>query len=138
MKYLLDTCILSESINPAPSPEVDSWIRAQDADDLFTSAVIAGELRYGIERLPSGRKRTLLESWFEATVAVGLAGRVLPFDYDIALKWGVLRANHPNARTADAQIAATALVHGLALVTRNVKDFAFDGLAVINPWDSKH
>jgi hypothetical protein len=135
MKYLLDTCVLSEIINPAPSPEVGSWVKARDADDLFTSAVVAGELRYGIERLTSGRKRVLLEEWFEATVAAGLAGRILPLDYHVALSWGALRAKYPNAKIADAQIAATALVHGLTLATRNVRDFAFDGLAVFNPWE---
>lgn len=135
MKYLLDTCVLSEGVHPVPSPKVAAWIKAQDADDLFTSVVIAGELRFGIEKLPFGRKRTSLENWYDATVASGLEGRILPFDYQAALRWGALRAKYLNAKTADAQIAATALAHDLTLVTRNVTDFRFDGLAVINPWD---
>jgi len=132
--YLLDTCVVSEMSRPKPSALVDAWFEAQDQDDLFLSAVSVGEMRFGFAMRDHGRKRMGLERWFAEAVLVGFAGRVLPFDMPTAVMWGDLRAAFPNAKAIDAQIAATALVRGLTVVTRNEKDFAFDGLAVFNPW----
>jgi predicted nucleic acid-binding protein len=134
--YLLDTCVISEGIQPAPNPDVDKWMASQPSQLLFCSAVSVGEIRYGIDRLPSGKKRTRLEHWFEEAVTIGLSGRVLPYDMTAAMHRGHLRANYSNVHTVDSQIAATALVHGLTVVTRNEKDFAFEGLSVFNPWRS--
>jgi predicted nucleic acid-binding protein len=132
--FLLDTCVLSEGVRQTPDADVDRWFRAQDTDVLFVSAMTAGELRYGIDRLPVGRKRDGLERWFSETILIGFAGRVLAFDLVAASHWAALRAVHPNASVVDSQIAATAIAHGFTLVTRNVKDFAFAGLSVFNPW----
>ena len=134
--YLLDTCVLSEGMRAVPNSDVDGWIKAQPSRVLFCSAVSAGEIRYGIDLLPSGAKRVRLEQWFEEAITVGLSGRVLAFDIDVAKRWGQLRAMHRSVATVDSQIGATALVHSLTVVTRNVKDFAFEGLKVFNPWRS--
>ena len=134
--FLLDTCVLSEGRKPDPSASVDTWFSVQKQGDLFLSAVSAGEIRYGIDRLPRGRKRTSLAEWFEETVLIGFAGRIVAFDLASAICWGDLRAEHPDARTVDSQIAATAIAHGLTLVTRNVKDFRFGNLSLFNPWGS--
>jgi predicted nucleic acid-binding protein len=103
---------------------------------LFLSAVSAGEMRYGIDRLARGRKRAALVEWFEEAVLIGFAGRIVAFDLAAAICWGDLRSRHPNTRTVDSQIAATAIVHGLTLVTRNVKDFRFGNLSLFDPWDA--
>lgn len=132
--FLLDTCVLSEGIRPDPDAHVDVWFKAQDTNDLYISAMTAGELRFGVDRLPVGRKREGLEQWFTETVVVGFSGRVLAFDLKVASHWAGLRATHPNAKTVDSQIAAIAIAHGFTLVTRNVRDFAFEGLSVFNPW----
>ena len=132
--FLLDTCVLSEGIRPVPDVLVDAWFKAQDSYDLFISAVTAGELRFGIDRLPIGRKREGLDRWYAETVMIGFAGRVLAFDLKASSHWAVLRANNPNAKTVDTQIAATAMTHGFTLVTRNISDFAFEGLSLLNPW----
>ena len=132
--FLLDTCVISEGRRPLPDREVDAWFAAQDQRKLFLSSVSVGEIVYGIDLLDEGRKKNSLRSWFDETVLVGFAGRLLGFDIEAAAHWGMLRARYPNARTVDAQIAATALVHDLTLVTRNMKDFPFDGLAMLNPW----
>lgn len=132
--YLIDTCVLSEATRPAPDVGVDRWLKARDADELFTSAIAAGELRYGIERLPKGRRRDALERWYSETFLAGFASRVLSFDLASAECWAEIRAAHPAASTVGSQIAAMALAKRLVLVTRNVKDFAFAGLPVFNPW----
>lgn len=132
--FLLDTCVLSEGIRAAPDAQVDSWFKAQASNDLFISAVTAGELRYGIDRLPAGRKREGVDRWFAETVMIGFAGRVLAFDLKTSTHWAALRAANPNAKTVDTQIAATAMMHGFTLVTRNTRDFAFEGLSLLNPW----
>ena len=132
--FLLDTCVVSESMRPVPDAEVDTWLKTQRNNDLYISAMTAGELLFGIEKLPTGRKRRVLESWYAATVTVGFDGRVLPFDVAAAQFWAVLRSRHDVAHTIDSQIAATALAHGFVVVTRNVRDFVFEGLKVLNPW----
>lgn len=132
--FLLDTCVISEGSRPKPDGAVDRWFAAQKQTELYLSAISVGELLYGIDRLDLGRRKTRLRHWFEETVVVGFAGRVLSFDLGAALKWSSLRAKYPNAKTVDSQIAATALALGLTVVTRNARDFAFDGLSVANPW----
>jgi toxin FitB len=132
--FLLDTCVVSEGTRPRPNEAVARWMAAQDTPKLFISAITAGELRYGVDRMPPGRESNRLHSWLEETLQKCFPGRILAFDHVIAALWGNLRAGYPNAEIADSQIAATALAHGLTLVTRNVKDFRFDGLSVINPW----
>ena len=78
--FLLDTCVLSEGVRPQPDQDVDKWFKAQETSELFISAMTAGELRYGVDRLPSGLKREGIERWFTETIVVGFAGRVLSFD----------------------------------------------------------
>ena len=132
--FLLDTCVVSEGVKAPPSDAVDAWWRAQDEGALYISAVTVGELSYGIERLPEGRRRAGLRQWLDRTLAEGFSGRIFSFDASIAFAWARLRAQYPNSSTVDSQIAATAIVHGLTIVTRNVRDFDFEGLAVFNPW----
>ena len=133
--YLLDTCVVSEGPKSKRDPAVVRWIEAQDTATLFISAVTAGELRYGVALLGIGREAMRLDDWLRETLQRGFAGRILPFDERVADRWGFLRADYPNAEIADSQIAATAIVHNLTLVTRNVKHFNFDDLPLLNPWE---
>lgn len=135
--FLLDTCVISEGGRISPDRAVDAWFAAQDQSELFLSILSVGELHFGIERLATGRKKAGLRRWFEEAVIVGFAGRVVEFDLAAALRWGALRSKWPNAKTVDTQIAATALALGFTLVTRNIADFGFDELAVLNPWKAK-
>jgi len=134
MRYLVDANVLSEATKPMPDPRVVAWLRAH-APDLAVDPVILGELRFGILILPKGRKRTALERWFDAGV-----GRLhcLPWDADTGLKWAGLLAHLRTTGKAmplkDSLIAATALVHGLTVATRNRADFQNAGVRAVDPF----
>jgi toxin FitB len=134
VSFLLDTCVLSEGVKSPPDDFVIQWTRSTPEREQFTSVIAVAELKFGIEAMPQGRRRTQLDDWFRDTLRPSLGDRVIPFDESCAMVWASLRARAPNAKFADSQIAATALAHGLTLVTRNVRDFAFAGLPVFNPW----
>ena len=134
MKYLVDANVLSEPTKPTPEPRLVEWLRTHEPD-IAVDPVILGELRFGILILPKGKKRTALERWFDAG-----AGRLhcLPWDADTGLKWAELLARlRKSGKTMpikDSLIAATAVVHGLAVATRNLIDFAKAGVQVVDPF----
>ena len=134
MKYLVDANVLSEPTKPRPDPRVMEWLRAHESD-ITVNPVILGELRFGILILPKGRKRTSLERWFDAGV-----GRLhcLAWDADTGLKWAELLARLRTTGKAmpikDSLIAATAVVHGLAVATRNRGDFINAGVRIVDPF----
>jgi toxin FitB len=134
VKYLVDANVLSEPTKPSPDPRVVDWLRAHEPD-MAVNPVILGELRFGILILPTGKKRTALERWFDAG-----AGRLhcLPWDADTGLIWAELLARlRKTGKTMpikDSLIAATAIVHSLAVATRNVIDFVKAGVHVVDPF----
>lgn len=134
MSYLVDANVLSEPTKPLPDARVIEWLSAHEGD-LFVDSIIMGELGIGIHALPSGRKRSRLEQWFEA-----LAETIecLPWDVSIARRWARLvveskRKGRP-LPLLDGMIAATALTHGLTVATRNTRDFQKAGVKVIDPF----
>jgi predicted nucleic acid-binding protein len=137
--FLLDIDCISELVRPRPEPRVLEWIENADEGLLFLSALTLGELRKGVAGLARGRRRNLLEQWLEAELPARFSGRVLPIDAAVADRWGTLiaearRSGHTPA-TIDALLAATALHLDLTLVTRNVRDFAFAGVRLLNLWE---
>lgn len=138
MSFLLDTNVVSEWVRPRPNAGVVAWLAEADEDRVFISVITLAELRYGIERLTDGRRRRRLDEWLAGELPLRFEGRVLPIDVAIADAWGRLSASREAAgrpmAAADAFIAATAEVHGLALVTRNTLDFDATVKAVVNPW----
>ena len=134
MKFLVDANVLSEPTKPAPDPRVVGWLRAHERD-IAVDPIILGELRFGILILPKGKKRTTLERWFDA--GVGRLHR-LPWDGDTGLKWAELLARLRRTGKAmpikNSLIAATAVVHGLAVATRNRADFVNAGVRIIDPF----
>jgi toxin FitB len=137
--FLLDTNIPSEALRPRPDPNVSAWLKSQVKDSQFLSVVTMGELRKGATLLPLSAKRTQIEELIDTLIPTWFAGRILPMTQAIAERWGGLEGQRLLAGrplgTADGMIAATALEHGLTLVTRNVKDFASLGIVLLNPWD---
>jgi predicted nucleic acid-binding protein len=134
---LLDTCALSEFTKPKPSPAVDSWFAQLPEGADFVSVMTLGELEKGITKLATSKRRAGLERWF-GDLRERFKGRILLVDEPVALEWGRITARAELAGTPvlsiDALIAATAIVHGLAVVTRNTSDIARTGAPVIDPW----
>ena len=135
MSFLLDTVTVSESTKRKPNSKVIGWFQTVADEQLHLSALTIGEIAYGIERLSRGADRTRLEDWLEHKLLPWLGSRVWTVDEKICRRWASLRTAYPDARPIDALIASTALVHGFTVVTRNVKDFAFEGLSVFDPWN---
>jgi predicted nucleic acid-binding protein len=137
--FLLDTNVPSELVRARPEARVKSWVGAQSLIALYISAVSFGELRKGIALRPSGAKRTELEGWLERDLSALFSGRILPVTRTIAERWGNLEAQQQligrKLHVPDGQIAATAIEHGLTLVTRNTKDFTGLGVTLLNPWE---
>ena len=139
MKFLLDTCLISELVKKEPNPAVVNWLDEQDEQTLFLSVLNLGELQKGISKLPDGAKKDELQAWVELDLVDRFTGRILDIDLATALCWGRLQGE--TERTGeklpvmDSLIAATAAAHGLVVVTRNVKDMERCGARVYNPWE---
>lgn len=138
MRYIVDTCVVSEAVRERPSSRVLDWLQSTPEEELALSVVTLGELRKGIARLPASRRRHALETWLAQDVRQRFSGRLLPITDDVALAWGELAGRAATAGRAlavlDGLIAATAQVHELVVVTRNVRDFQAAGVQVHDPW----
>jgi toxin FitB len=138
LSYLIDTNVLSELRRREPDAGVVDWFSARPATTLYLSVLTLGELRKGVEALPTCERRLRLMDWLEVDLPAFFSGRVLMFDLPVADRWGRLQAEAGRPLPAiDRLLAATALQHGLSLVTRNSRDFAYPGLDVLNPWRSR-
>lgn len=139
--YLLDTVVVSATRLPDRNRAVLEWLRTKAPDRLWISVFTIGEIQQGIERAPETPLRSTLQEWLEGLRAT-FEGRTLPFLSEEAKTWGTLVAPFQLAgrptTLVDSMIAATARVHGLSVVTRNVKDFESFGVPVINPWDDEN
>ncbi len=138
MSFLLDTNVVSEWVKPQPHRGVITWLAEVDEDTVFLSVVTLAELRRGVDRLPGGRRKERLEVWLCDELPLRFTGRSLGIDDEIADAWGHLVARSEASGRAmsamDGFIAATAVVHGLTLVTRNVADFRGVLAMIVNPW----
>jgi len=138
---LLDTNVLSELMRAAPEPKVLQWVDRQPAADIFVCAVAKAEIELGIGLLPDGKRKDQLAAAAKDVFA-DLSQRCLPFDDAAASAYARLvverqRAGRPIS-VEDAQIAAIALVHRVAIATRNTGDFqGIEGLRVLNPWEQE-
>ena len=134
--YLLDANVVSELRRPKPHGGVLAWITSVDEADLHLSAVTLGEIQAGIEttRDQDGAKAAELERWLDLMAG---AYNVLPMDGPAYRMWARLMHRRSNTVYEDAMIAATARIHNLTVVTRNVADFAGFDVAVLNPFKSR-
>lgn len=140
MPFLLDTNALSELTRPKPNVGFVAWMSATTTRDTYVSALSIAELMLGIELLPPSKKRLMMESWF-TKIRDGFQDRILNFDMAAAREWSHLQAQarrtHKPIPIVDAQIGATAVAHGLIVVTRNERHFhvrGYDKLQTLNPW----
>jgi toxin FitB len=137
VNYLLDTNVVSEWVKPVPNAGVVTWLAEVDEDRVFLSVITLTEIRYGIERLPEGRRRERLAAWLAEELPVRFQGRVLDIDHRVAETWGVMMARSEKKGltlgTLDACFAATAEAHGLTLVTRD-RNLQKLGVSLFDPW----
>jgi toxin FitB len=137
LTYLLDTNVVSE-LRKQPGlvdPAVLEWARVQPARELFISVITVLEIELGILRVERRDRQqgTALRTWMESRVMAGFAGRILPIDVEVALRAARLHVPDPRP-DRDAFIAATADVHGMTVVTRNLDDFRPTGVSALDPW----
>ncbi len=136
MSFLLDTNILSElRKGPRADAGVRRWMESVEEESLFTSVLVLGELRRGTERLRRRDKvaAAALDQWYSRFLE-GFSDRVLDVDAAVAERWGALNVPDP-LPAVDGLLAATALVHGLTLVSRNLRDVERSGARVLNPFE---
>jgi toxin FitB len=137
LSYLVDTNVLSELRRKQPDPQVAHWFSARPAGTLYLSVLTLGEIRKGVEALSDQSRKLPLLDWLETDLPAFFEGRILPVDGAVAELWGRLLAKAGRPLPAiDSLLAATALHHGLMLVTRNVRDMDGLGVALINPWNA--
>lgn len=136
---VLDTNVISEPMRARPDAAVVAWLNEQPDTALFTTSVTVMELRFGLERLPEGKRKADLWEVLDFILSRLVGPRILPFDVAAATEAARIAAMAEAAGTpigqADAQIAAVTRAHGFAIATRDVAPFETAGLAVINPWD---
>jgi hypothetical protein len=137
---ILDTNVVSELMKASQDQAVVSWLNDQEASALFMTTITIGEIGYGLEILPRGRRRLQLEQGFERVIAEAFAGRILVFDEEAARHYGVMmgrrKARGRPLSIQDGQIASIARAKGFAVATRNVRDFVECGVEIINPFES--
>lgn len=136
--WLLDTNVLSELRRPRPADKVVAFVAAQPLESLHISAVTLAEIRFGIELIADAGRRTELNDWLTHKVRPLFAQRVLPVSEDIMFKWRLLveegrKSGHIFSQP-DLIIAATALEHGLSVVSRDTADYEKARVPVVNPW----
>lgn len=138
MSYLIDTCCISELAKSNPDENVVRWFSNHNELDLYLSVITFGELRKGIEKLPSSKRKSKLNQWIKSDLLYRFNNRVLDVSLTEVNEWGKVLAKAEKMGTPlpaiDALIAATALAHDFAVVTRNTKDMKASGVELINPW----
>ncbi len=141
MKFLLDTCVISELVKKEPHPSVIRWMDAGDESRMYLSVLTLGELIKGITKLPDGDRREKLQSWVTNDLVQRFGSRLLEIDAEISMTWGTMLGEAERLGeklpVVDSLIAASANVHDLIVVTRNVKDMERCRTKVFNPWEAQ-
>jgi predicted nucleic acid-binding protein len=137
MNYLLDTCVISELVKPAPNRKVVAWLNKLPSEALFLCAITMGEIRKGLTKLPDSGKKEQLTLWLN-TLLIEYKERIISIDLTVCENWGVLQGNAEKAGTPmssiDGLLAAITYTHNLTLATRNESDFTPANIPIINPW----
>jgi toxin FitB len=138
-KLVLDTNVLSELSKNRPEQPVVQWVLRQELETVYLTSTVLGEISAGIETMPAGKRKETHRQWLNNLAEVQFAGRILPYDLEAARLYGRLIArSYARGRppgVADAQIAAVAALHGMAVATRDIDGFEPFGLPLVNPWE---
>ncbi len=138
MKFLLDTCLISELVRKAPNAKVVHWIEACDEEQTFLSILTLGEIQKEISKLAEKKRKSALQNWLDTDLRTRFYGRILPISDEVAQTWGYLlgeaEAKGIRIPAIDGLIGATAIANNLTVVTRNEKDLIPTGARILNPW----
>lgn len=139
MKYLLDTCIISELVKTKPNKKVVAWIKSCHEESFCLSALTIGEIQKGITKLRDSKRKKHLQSWIDSELKNRFSGRILNVNTEVAKKWGEIQGHAEKEGrilpAIDALIAATGICYGLIVVTRNTSDMENSGVSLFNPWE---
>ncbi len=138
MRYLLDTCVLSEVVKKKPNQGVVDWLENQEEISLYLSVVTFGELQKGINKLSQSRRRKTLQEWVDQNLSRRFADRILDVNLRVAVRWGELSGEAERSGrkipVLDGLLAATALEFGLTIVTANIRHFESTDVPWLDPW----
>ena len=138
MKYLLDTCIISELSKKTPNNKVIRWIKDKHETDLFMSVLTLGAIQKGITKLEDSKKKRELVEWIESDLPQRFEKRILPVTDYVSRKWGEIQGlaeqQGNEMPVIDSLIAATGLTYNLEVITRNTEDMKASGVQLFNPW----
>ena len=138
MKYLLDTCVISELVKIRPSKKVIDWIIQNNEENFYVSSLTFGEIHKGIEKLAESIRKNTLHQWVEHDLKERFRNRILSVDLNVAMVWGKIQAktelDGKPMPAIDGLIAATGMAHDLTVVTRNIADMEQSGVTLLNPW----
>lgn len=139
MKYLLDTCVISELIKKRPNKRVINLVDSNDEHDYYLSVLTFGEIHKGIEKQPDVSRKKKLHLWVENDLKERFKNKIIPIDLNVSIIWGQIQGKAESEGkpmpAIDGLIAATGLAYNLTVVTRNVADMQQSGVAVLNPWE---
>lgn len=139
MKYLLDTCVISEMIKPKPEKNVISWLEEQNENSLYLSMLTFGEIEKGIEKASNQIRKQKLRLWVEDDLNKRFEGRIIPISFSIAAEWGRMQGKTELSGkpmpTMDGLIAVSGLVSQCTVVTRNIPDMEQSSAELFNPWE---
>ncbi|MCX5759394.1 MAG: type II toxin-antitoxin system VapC family toxin [Candidatus Hydrogenedentes bacterium] len=139
MKYLLDTCVISEMVKPRPNKGVVQWLSERGEETLFLSVLTIGEIQKGIAKLVDGKRKESIQTWLDEDLRLRFSERILAVDEDVASTWGIIQGNAERGGrsipTIDGLLGATAIAHNLSVVTRNEDDIGMTGARIVNPWN---
>jgi tRNA(fMet)-specific endonuclease VapC len=139
MKWLLDTCVISELVSKRPHKTVVEWIDSIEPENLYLSVISVGEIAKGIEKLPQSKRKGELHRWLTEDLLLRFDGRILLLDVDVLLAWGQLTGRlERKGRKISAidSLTATAARWNLTIATRNVSDYSHSEVPIFNPWGS--
>jgi predicted nucleic acid-binding protein len=134
MRYLIDTNVICETIKTTPNTNVINWFNSIDNDSLYISVLTIGEIQKGLEKTTNIDKKEKISSWLDNELLPWFDNRILDINRLIAKKWGEISSKSKTKPVTDSLIAATALHYNLVLATRNVQDFDYYSLKIINPF----
>ena len=139
MRYLLDTCVISELAKPEPNKKVVAWTTQNDEENFYLSSLTFGELHKGIAKLPPSKRKENLLQWVEHDLKDRFKTRINDITLKIAKQWGetqgICESQGRPMPTMDGLIAATGLAHDLTVVTRNIANMQQSGVSLLNPWE---